>query len=125
MRSCRWAKAYTILLIFKASFDFDICHFSKRASLSEIKPISPNKTGGFLRTIGSAFNVNTDIGLHENRRALVCTTDGCQRSWNLEDGQNEVDEFELTINTFSNIIRPSTSRFETSFAGYFTLRYYT
>jgi len=43
-----------IRLIWKASFDFDIRRFFKHASLLEINPILPSKTGGVLRMIGSA-----------------------------------------------------------------------
>ena len=39
-----------------ALFNFNICRFSKHAGLLEISPILPSKTGGLLRTIGSAFN---------------------------------------------------------------------
>jgi hypothetical protein len=38
----------------KASFNFDIGRFFKHANLSGINPILPSKTGGVLRTIGSA-----------------------------------------------------------------------
>ena len=57
---------------FKASFDFNICCFSKRASLSEINPILPSKTNGFLRTIGSAFNRMCQGGvIADDRRKQV------------------------------------------------------
>jgi hypothetical protein len=38
----------------KALFNFDIGRFFKQANLSGINPILPSKTGGVLRTIGSA-----------------------------------------------------------------------
>ena len=53
-------------MILKTLFNFDICRFSKRASLSEINPILPSKTGGFLRAIGSAFNRMRQGGVNSN-----------------------------------------------------------